>query len=107
MQKTISLSEVLKKMREMENATTPVKFTIAGRKFSANNKTGGKPYFYRNAELLKPPKIKGNKRLADITPFKKPRHFENRTRNIKTETGEIQKINILFIEKFNGITVIY
>lgn len=106
MSKTIFLSEVLNKMKEMENATTPVRFSISGRTFSAQTKTGGKFYHYNNAYLMKAPKNKGNKRLLDKTPFRNPNHFDNRTRNIKTEFGE-RKINILFIEKFNGLQVIF
>lgn len=106
MQKTIFLSEVLKEMRKMENITTPAPFTIAGRTFSAQNRTGGKIFFYRDVTLMKPPKKKGARRLADKTLFRNPKHYENRTRNIKTEQGE-RKINILFITHFNGMEVIF
>lgn len=56
---------------------------------------------------MQPPKQKGAKRLADATPFKNPNHWENRTRNIKLENGEIKKINILFVDSFNGKKVVF
>lgn len=106
MQNTIYLSEVLKEMRKMENATTPAPFHIAGRTFSAQNKTGGKIFFYKNATLMQAPKQKGANRLADKTVFRNPQHYTNRTRNLKTDQGE-RKINILFITHFNGMEVIF
>ncbi|MCQ4039738.1 hypothetical protein [Riemerella anatipestifer] len=39
--------------------------------------------------------------------FKKPNHFANRTRNIKLPDGQIKKINILFIQEYNGKKVVY
>jgi len=93
------LSEVLEKMKE-DN------FTLEVRTFNKYNKSGGKLVTYRNAELLRPPKKKGLVRLSDPTPFKNPNHFKNRTRNIKLEDGEIKKINIIFIIRFNGFKVI-
>lgn len=92
------LSEVLEKMKDGL-------FTLEIRTFNRFNKSGGKTVIYRNAELLKPPKKKGLIRLSDPTPFKNPNHFENRTRNIKVD-GEIKKINIIFIIRFNGILVV-
>lgn len=92
------LSEVLEKMKDGL-------FTLEIRTFNRFNKSGGKTVIYRNAELLKPPKKKGLIRLSDPTPFKNPNHFENRTRNIKVD-GEIKKINVIFIIRFNGILVV-
>lgn len=99
-EKTMLLSEVLEKMKEAP-------FNLEMRTFNRYNKTGGKTVIYRNAELLRPPKKKGLVRLADPTPFKNPNHFENRTRNIKLEDGEIKTIHIIFIIRFNGYLVIF
>lgn len=106
MEKTIFLSDVLKEMKKLDSAKQPIPFSISGRTFSANNQTGGKTYFYRDAELMQAPKKKGAARLADSATFRNPNHFTNRTRNLKTEHGE-RKINILFIENFNGYRVIF
>jgi len=94
------LSEVLERMKEAP-------FTLEMRTFNKYNKSGGKTIIYEDCELLRPPKKKGVKRLADPTPFKNPNHFENRTRNIKLPTGEIKTIHIIFIIRFNGILVGY
>lgn len=37
---------------------------------------------------------------------KHPRHCENSTRNIRLENGEIRKVKIRLIRKFNGQTVL-
>lgn len=39
-------------------------------------------------------------------PAKNPRHYENSTRNIVFAGGEIRKIHIRLIRKFNGKTVL-
>ena len=100
------LSDVLKEMKKLDKRNSPVPFDIKVRTFNLQNKKGGAVKFYRNAQLMQAPKEKGVKRLAMDTPFKNPNHYENRTRNIKTEDG-IKKINILFIIEFNGKKVVY
>lgn len=106
MQNTISLREVLKTMRLLDEDKNPIPFCLTVRTFSRNDKSGGQIRTFKNATLLQPPKAPGKTRLADPTLFKKPNHFVNRTRNIKDETG-ISKINILFIISFNNLDVIY
>lgn len=101
------LREVLEEMRKLDAKKNPVPFPIKVRSFSVQNKTGGSLNHYPNATLLQAPKKKGIKRLKMETPFKNPNHWENRTRNIKLENGEIKKINILFIIEFNGCKVVY
>lgn len=107
MEKTMFLSEVLTEMKKLDARKNPVPFTIKVRGFSVQNKSGGTLYTYERAVLLQPPKQKGAKRLAMDTPMKDANHYENRTRNLKLSSGEIKKINILFIEEFNGRKVIY
>lgn len=107
MQNFIYLSEVLSEMRKLNEQKQPVPFSISVWSFNIQNKRGGKLIHYEKAVLMQPPKQKGVKRLADPTPFKNPNHWKNRTRNIKIATGEIKKINILYIAKFNGKTVVY
>lgn len=106
MVKTIFLSDVLKEMKKLDNDNNPIPFSISGYSFSSQNNTGGKFYEYKNATLMQPPKVKGEKRLSDPTPFKNPNHYQNYTRNIKTDKG-IKKINILFVLYFNGYQVVY
>lgn len=107
MQNFIYLSEVLGEMRKLTENKQPVPFSISVRSFNLQNKRGGKLIHYENAVLMQPPKQKGAKRLADATHFKNPNHWENRTRNIKLENGEIKKINILFVDSFNGKKVVF
>lgn len=107
MVKTISLSEVLVDMKKLDKHNNPIPFSIKVRTFNLQNKTGGRVKDYPKAVLLNPPKKKGAKRLAMTTPFKNPNHWENRTRNIKLPDGQIKKINILFIEEYNGKKMIY
>lgn len=106
MQKTIFLSEVLKEMKRLDSENNPVPFQISVRCFTRKNFSGGKLLVFPAATLLQPPKQKGVQRLSDATPFKDANHWENRTRNIKDETG-IHKINTLFITHFNGMEVIF
>jgi hypothetical protein len=107
MEKIITMAVVLKDMKNLDKNKLPIKFDLEVRSFNRYNKTGGRHQIYKNACLLQAPKKRGLQRLADHTEFKDPRHFENRTRNIKLEDGAIKKINILFIHKYNGLAVIY
>lgn len=99
------LSEVLAEMKKLDEKKNPIPFTIDVRTLNRYNKSGGRYVTHPSAELLQPPPRKGVKRLADPTEFKNPNHFKNRTRNIKVN-GEIIKINILFIIRFNGYSVL-
>lgn len=100
------LSEVLTEMKKLTPQKKPVPFSVEVRTYNRYNKSGGKLVKYNDAEYMNPPKNKGAVRLSDTTPFKNPQHFKNRTRNIKVD-GDIKKINILFITRFNGRTVVY
>ena len=107
MVKTIFLKDVLSEMKRQDEYKNPLPFSIKVRTFNLKNKKGGKLLEYKNATLMQPPKKKGAKRLAMDTEFKNPNHFENRTRNLKTENGEIKKIHTIFIDEFNGLKVVF
>lgn len=91
----------------------PVKFSIQVRTFNSQNKTGGRLVKYENATLL----MKPEKKQKVFNPMehlyrsdrvrKNPNHWDNRTRNIETESGQVKKIKILYITKFNGLDVVY
>ena len=102
MKETIPLKEVLHQMRALDAHRQPVPFSLSVRTFNRQNKRGGKLDVYHKATLMQQPK---NKAAADS--LTDPNHWENRTRNIKLPTGEIKKINILFIIAFNGKEVVY
>lgn len=107
MEKTIFLREALLEMKKLDEKKNSIPFSIKVRTFSVQNKTGGAVKFYPEAVLIQAPKRKDIKRLKMDTPFRNPNHWENRTRNLKLPTGEIKKINILFIEEFNGQKVVF
>ena len=89
----------------------PVRFDIEVREFSKQNRTGGKYKVYSEACLLRAEKRKGPKGKGLFLPENKerknPGHFKNRSRNLELPSGDIKKINILFIIRFNGKNVIY
>lgn len=106
-EKVMFLREALEEMKKLDAWKNPVPFHIKVRGFSVQNKSGGTLYSYEGAVLLQPPKQKRAKRLAMDTPMKDANHYENRTRNLKLPSGDIKKINILFIEELNGRKVVY
>lgn len=94
-----------------------VLFDISYRTFNRNSKTGGKMKHCKNAKLVMKEKGLDPDSIYALLNFmpsevkkerirKNPQHFENKTRNIRLENGEIKKINILFIHSFNGEKVI-
>lgn len=100
MKEKIFLNDALAQMRELDQDKNPIPFSIAVRTFNKQNGYGGKLQVYHGATLMQQPKDK-------IEFEKNPKHWENRTRNIKLKNGEIKKINILFIIAYNGKEVIY
>lgn len=112
MENQISIAEISEYMSATDPAGNPLKFDLVVRGFSRQNKTGGKLSFYNGVQKPKPKGGKNSKSLfskllGSEKARKNPNHFENRTRNIELENGEIRKINLLFIIKFNGKNVIY
>jgi len=105
MQKAIFLSQVLTEMKKLDANKNPISFSISVRTYNNQNKSGGKLITFENAVLMQAPKTPGKIRLSQARAFKNPNHFDNRTRNVKTDQG-IKKINILFIIKFNGADVV-
>lgn len=95
-------------MRFSENEKA-VPFSIEWRTFNSRNKMGGKLMTAENAILcFKIPKTNASKNLSNIEKVKKnPNHWENRTRNIELSTGEIVKVNIDLITRFNNKEVIF
>jgi hypothetical protein len=109
----IFLRQVLETMKKTDTYGGSVPFDIEFRTFNNNNKMGGVLKKYENAKLLIGTKLKGRP-FIDAEHFyrpvrvrKNPNHWENKTRNIELTGGQIKKINILFITKFNNLEVIY
>lgn len=100
--KSIKLRDVLNDMRKLDKNRNPIPFSLKVRTLNKQNKTGGNLKYYINATLMQSAK---NQKLT--TDSKIPNHFENKTRNIKIDSGQIKKINILFIIEYNGQKVVY
>lgn len=105
MQNQLFLADVLKEMKKLDENKTPIPFDLEFRTFNKQNKSGGRLINVENSTLMQPPKQPGVIRLSQNLDFKNPNHWENRTRNIKTNDG-IKKVHIFFITKFNGRSVI-
>jgi len=111
--KHIFLRQVLEVMKKIDSKGNAISFDIEFRTFNRNNKAGGGLKKYTNAKLLIGKKLKGK----DFDPMehfyriekerKNPNHWQNKTRNIELASGQIRKLNILYITKFNGLEVIY
>ncbi|MDO5509552.1 MAG: hypothetical protein Q4F57_02540 [Weeksellaceae bacterium] len=99
MQNFIYLSEALAEMRRMDAQKKPVPFNLKIREFNRQNKSAGRVKEYKGATLMR----KGKKRKT----FTDPRHWENRTRNIKLPDGSIKKIHIIFIDSLNGKKIVF
>lgn len=112
MVETIFLRQVLEIMEKKDTQGNAVPFDIEFRTFNSNNKSGGALKKYNAARLL----IAKNKQ-AVFNPMeheyrqfrvrKNPNHWDNRTRNLETPSGQIRKVKILYITKFNGCQVVY
>lgn len=109
----IFLRQVLEEIKKTDSNGNAIPFDIEFRTFNRNNKMGGVLKKYQGAKLLIGKKLKG-KPFIDAAHFyrqerarKNPNHWENKTRNIELPGGQIKKINILFITKFNNLEVIY
>jgi hypothetical protein len=113
MVKHIFLRQVLEVIKKTDANGEAIPFDIEFRTFNRNNKMGGVLKKYEGAKLLIGKKLKG-KPFIDVEYFyrqqrvrKNPNHWDNKTRNIELPGGQIKKINILFITKFNNLEVIY
>lgn len=113
MVKRIFLRQVLEIIKKTDTKGDALPFDIEFRTYNRNNKMGGVLKRYEGAKLCMGKKLKG-KPFIDAEYFyrqqrvrKNPNHFDNRTRNIELPGGQIKKINILFITKFNNLEVIY
>ena len=113
MVKHIFMRQVLEEMKRTDPKGDAIPFSIELRTYNRNNKMGGVLKRYESAKLLMPKKTKG--RPFDPLHFynreevkrKNPNHWQNRTRNIELVSGQIKKLNILYITKFNDLEVIY
>lgn len=112
---TIMMRDVLKIMRTPNEEGRAIPFDISWRTLNRNSKTGGAFKTAQNAKLVMQEQGIDPNSVYALQHFKKkekvnkksPNHFTNKTRNIRMESGDINKIQILYIIEFNGQKVIY
>ncbi len=114
MKNIILLSKVLETMRQLDEEGNPMPFSMEVRTWNNQNKMGGKLKIYDHAFLCmakEKTKVRDWVKVLSVktkeVKRKRPNHYKNYTRNIELSTGEVKKINILLITKFNGLEVVY
>ncbi|UZR95937.1 hypothetical protein [Chondrinema litorale] len=102
----ITLKKVLKEMERVDEKKRPVPFSICFVTADRIRKTGGKVIELPQVTLTK--YDKDLPRYARNSPGKrKANHWHNATRNILLPNGQIRKLHIRLIVRFNQQTVIY
>jgi hypothetical protein len=98
----ISYADMIRQMNHKDKDGTPTPFSLKVVTLDINRKTGG--------DILSIPAaiIDRQKAKAQKANSRTPRHYENRTRNIKiVSSGEIRKIHPRLIIEFNNKTVFH
>lgn len=109
----IFLNDALKIMQLKDKEGKPFPFDLTYRTFNSQTKQGGKLKIYTAVKHLPDanPNALPSKSIeaifAEVKSEKKPEHFDNRTRNIELQNGDIKKIRIDFIISINNRKVIY
>lgn len=113
MNNSISLKNALKIIEAKDTNGFPIPFDVDFRTLNRNSKTGGALRSYngvtiltRNKKELTEKEIAKNLQFANKAK-KPPNHFENRTRNLQKQNGEIFKVNIRLITSINNQKVVY
>lgn len=109
----INLKEALKIMQLKDREGKPFPFDLTYRTFNSQTKKGGRLKVYEKVKHLPEanPNAQTSKAIEAIFAEEKsernPSHFDNRTRNIELQNGEIKKVRIDFIISINNRKVIY
>ena len=109
----ISLKEALAVMAKKDENNRLIPFDVTYRTFNSTSKKGGKLKVYPSAKLCL--EANPNRIVKDTlenimdkeTAIKNPAHFDNRTRNIELQTGEIVRLRIDFVISINNQKIIY
>lgn len=114
MNEAINLKQALKIIELKNSEGFPIPFDITFRTLNRNSKTGGSLRSFSKAKILTSipkQKISEQKILENLkiapTFRKDPNHWENRTRNLQKDNGEIFKVNIRLIISINNQKVVY
>lgn len=104
----VSFSEVIAIIDRVDKEGRPFPFDISFRTIQRNSKTGGKLITYKGVKKYVPRKFQKSKasQVKDVQELpgikRNPNHFENRTRNLELQNGEIKKVKIRHIISLNG-----
>jgi len=100
----IALSDVLQQMNKVDPKGMPIPFDLEVCTYNRFQKKGGERLSLKQVIIHKQKHVK--KPVKDKTKI--PNHYENSTRNVMiVSSGEIRKIHIRLIERFNGKAVFY
>ena len=104
----ITLENVLKAMERRNDRGEPVAFSITFVQADRHRRTGGKVVTYHFARLAKNAKQATAAQKTGTPGAKRlQKHWQNATRNLLLQNGEIRKIHIRLIVKFNDQPVIW
>lgn len=122
MNNCISLKNALKIIEAKDTSGFPIPFDVEFRTLNRNSKTGGALRSYNGVTILTSKSKQAESKALDISingktiaknlqfapkHRKAPNHFENRTRNLQKQNGEIFKVNIRLITSINNQKVVY
>jgi flagellar capping protein FliD len=122
MNNAISLKDALQIIEAKDQDGFAIPFDISFRTLNRNSKTGGALRSYNSVTILTSKSKQAESKALDISingktivknlqlankPRKAPNHFENRTRNLQKQNGEIFKVNIRLITSINNQKVVY
>lgn len=104
-------------MEQTDKKGYPTRFDLVVWSFSETRGLGGEELTYTNV-CLNDVKSKAESKvkeafrrekpviITDSSP-KNPNHWDNKTRNIRLQNGQIRKIHIHFIKSFNQAQILY
>jgi len=104
----IPLKRVLSLMEHTDHKGKPVPFDLVTYTADRHRRTGGERLELKGATLTwHNKKLPRQARELRKHPGKSPSHWKNATRNILLPNGQIRKVHIRLIVRFDGKVVIY
>ncbi len=104
-------------MEQTDKKGYPARFDLVVWSFSETRGLGGEELCYTNVCLndvksKAEPKVQAAFRrekpvIITDASAKNPNHWDNKTRNIRLQNGQIRKIHIRFIKSFNQAQILY
>lgn len=105
------LTEIIKEMHRKDEDGKPVPFSLTFVTADKNKRTGGEVVDIAAAILTwgddkAMRKALNEESVSADKKEKKPNHWKHRTRNLLLPNGQIRKVHLSLITKFNGYDVI-